>query len=219
MAISSYASLKDTALDWLDDQAIPANIVDTSVQLAENRIYRGSTIRSGNDPSQTIQIAPLRIRAMESNFQTAISTLSVPADYVEMKAMTLVNGTDFVNLKRTSLTKLYHMYPQRGATGLPRYVARLRNTFEFGPKEDSDYVAALEYYARLPDLSGTSTNWFTDNAPDVLLYALMLELNLYVRDDEAAIMWGQRLAEGVQQLQKADDDEGVSGSRVITVPS
>ena len=48
MTISSLVTLKSTALDWLADQAITDDQMDTMVQLAERRIFPAFDIeRSG----------------------------------------------------------------------------------------------------------------------------------------------------------------------------
>lgn len=220
MTINSYNTLTATALDWLADQAITAAQMETMVQLAERRIYRGSQISTRISQARTIDIKPLRIRAMENSLSSTISggVVALPTGYLSLKAaqITPSSGT-FQELKRLPLNVLYRLYPSRGSVGLPHYIARDGTNFVFGPAPDSDYLVTGTYYAELDPLSSTSTNWFTDNAADVLLFAVMVEANLFVRDDEAVLIWASRLQEAIATLQKQDDAENMSGSRIQAV--
>ena len=194
MSITNYSELLTSVANWTHDDNLTALIPDF-VTFAENRIYRD-----------------LRIRAMETALSTAISSgiVAVPSGYIEMK-FAYVDGSS--KLQRKDSEWIYTKYPNRVADRQPFFFAREGENFIFGPYPDSGYTVKGLYYKKLAALSGQNeTNWFTTNAPDLLLAATMLECMIYIQDDPRITLWEMKYNSIKDRIQKQDDDEEFSGS-------
>jgi hypothetical protein len=73
-----------------------------------------------------------------------------------------------------------------GTTGRPRFWAEdMENTLLIGPTPDASYSALVEFYKRLPALSGDNeTNWITSNAGDLLLLQSLINAGSYLLSHE-----------------------------------
>ena len=74
-------------------------------------------------------------------------------------------------------------YNSTGSTGFPKYYATFReNAIEVAPTPDSAYVVTLDYIYTPDGLSATNTTTYISlNAPELLLYACLLEAFAYLK--------------------------------------
>ena len=74
-------------------------------------------------------------------------------------------------------------YNSTGATGFPKYYATFReNAIEVAPTPDAAYVVSLDYIYTPDGLSSTNTTTYISlNAPELLLYACLLEAFAYLK--------------------------------------
>lgn len=80
------------------------------------------------------------------------------------------------------------------------------NHLLFAPTPDQAYP--FEYaYMELPDpiTINNQTNWLTDYAPDVLLYASLLEAVPYLQNDERIPVWEKMYQRGLDSLNGQDE--------------
>lgn len=204
MAINNYDTLLTAVENWLDNAPVTAQIPDF-IMLGERRIYR-----------------KLRIRPMETDISVTIAggEAAAPTAMVELKHLRVV-GTDGKEYTMESRTPewIYHNYPKRSVDGRPRFFAREGDSFIFGPYPDQNYVVKGKYYARLTALSSAnSVNWFTSNAPDVLLAAALVEATPFVMEDERLAVWAPKLETMMMEIQKEDDRERISGGPKWSMP-
>ena len=82
-------------------------------------------------------------------------------------------------------------WPNSTETGPPEYYADYDyNHWVLAPTPDDDYAVELIYYELPPLLSdAVQTNWLTDHAPQLLLYAALLEATPYLKDDGRLGVW------------------------------
>lgn len=196
MSIASYSELKTAIGNWLHRTDLTSLLGDF-ISLGEARIYRD-----------------LRIRAMETAVSSAISSgvIAVPSGYLEMKHL-YVNVTPVQKLQRKDAEWIYQNYPTRSSDGVPLFFAREGENFIFGPYPDSGYTIKGIYYKRLAALSDSNTaNWFTDNAPDLLLWASLCEAAPYLIDDQRVAIWEQKYKRAAEQVRLDDKREAHSGS-------
>lgn len=201
MAITSFSTLKSAVADWLDRDDM-GDAIETMIGLAEARIYRD-----------------LRLRAMESSFAETISsgTVTVPANYLEFRHVVL-DGSPFTPLEVRSSNWIYENYPLRSSDSKPLFYARDGTSFIFGPYPDSDYTVRGNYYAKLTALSTSNeTNWFVDNAPDLLLYGTLVHAAPYVGHDERAALWSSAYEEAKDRVQQQDHYERFPRSMSLRV--
>ena len=74
-------------------------------------------------------------------------------------------------------------YNASGSTGFPKYYATFReNAIEVAPTPDLAYVVTLDYIYTPDGLSATNTTTYISlNAPELLLYACLLEAFAYLK--------------------------------------
>lgn len=189
MAISNYSELQTAIASWLNRTDLTTEIVDF-ITLGEARIYRD-----------------LRIRSMETALSDTIASgvIAVPSDYISLKSA-YISGSPARKLEYQTVDFIYRKYPIRSSEAKPFYIAREGTNFIFGPYPDSAYTVNGIYYKRLPALSGANTtNWFTDNAPDILLWASLVESVAYTMDDERLAVWETKYNQARAMIQKEDN--------------
>ena len=175
MAITSFSTLKSAVADWLDRDDM-GDAIETMIGLCEARFYR--------DPE-------IRLRAMEAAFSDTIASgvVAVPSGYLNWKYL-YVDGTPVQVLEIRNPDWIYATYPTRSSSAKPQYIAREGDNFIFGPYPDSGYPIKGIYYQKLTALSTSNeTNWFTDNAPDFLLYGTLVHSAPYIKDDPRIQVW------------------------------
>lgn len=195
MAISTYAELKTAVANWLNRSDLTTYIPEF-VTLGENRIYR-----------------ELRIRTMESTMSSAIASgvVALPSDYVELK-YAYVDGTPVQYLKRTNAQTLIEQFPTRSSDRKPTHISTDAGNFIFGPYPDSAYTIKGTYYKRLTALSDSNTtNWFTTNAPGILLFAALCEAEPFLKNDERMPLWQAKYDQEKSLIEQEEQRERFSG--------
>lgn len=194
--ITNYATLQTAIGDYLNRSDL-TTFLPNFTQACESKLYK-----------------QLRINAMETALSVAISggVATVPADYLELK-YAYVDTTPVQFLKRSSPEEIYSRYSVRAGTAdIPRLIAREASNFIFGPYP-ADYTIKGIYYKRLTALSGSNTtNWFTTNAPDVLLYGSLLEAAPFLLNDERIPLWKSAYDFAMKNIQDEEMRERYSGS-------
>lgn len=174
MAITSYSTLKTAMAGWLDRSDLTSTL-DDFIDLAEAQIARD-----------------LRVSAMVSALDETIASgvITVPAGFLGFTSV-YIDGSTTQPLRVTSADSIYRDYPLRSSDSKPKYIAQEGTSFIFGPYPDSAYNVKGGYYAKLSPLGdgtgGTvTTNYLTDEAPDLLLFACLRESYRYLMDHEKA---------------------------------
>jgi hypothetical protein len=105
-------------------------------------------------------------------------------------------GTGAENNSRTALyTRSYDYlrsyWPDATQTEQPVFYSDYDyNHWLVAPTPDADYPIEILYY-QLPPLldEEAQTNWLTENAPEILLYATLLEATPFLKNDERIPVW------------------------------
>lgn len=196
MALANYSDLKTSVASWLHRSDLTTFIPDF-IALGEARIYR-----------------ELRIRAMEVALSQAIASgvVAIPGAYVELKHA-YIDGSPVQILTRKDATWIYENYPTRSADGKPKFIASDAGNFIFGPFPDSTYTVKGTYYQRLTALSDSNTtNWFTTNAPGILLFAALSEAEPFLKNDPRIELWNAKYVQEKDGIEMEERDERFSGS-------
>ena len=70
-----------------------------------------------------------------------------------------------------------------------------------GPTPDDDYSYEVLYYQRVQPLdSANQSNWFTQYAPQALLYGTLLQAMPFLKNDERMPMWQQNYSQIIEVL-------------------
>lgn len=109
------------------------------------------------------------------------------------------------------------IYPDPSITDIPKFYGDADwNHWLIQPTPDQAYPFKIPYYGTLTFLDETTqTNWLTINAPDLLLYASLLESAPFLKTDERLQVWQALYANAKQALQ-GQEVEGRFDTAAIT---
>lgn len=101
---------------------------------------------------------------------------------------------------------LREYWPDPTATGVPRFYCDYDyEHWLVAATPDSNYNFEVLYYERLAPLSSANqSNWFTQYAPQALLYGSLLQAMPFLKNDERLPMWKSEYNEIVQTLKTED---------------
>ena len=198
MSITTYAELQSSIADWLlrDDLT---SVIPTFISLAEAKFNR--------------RIRDYRmVKRATAEVDTAY--FAIPSDWQENIRF---------QLNTSPITTLEYVTPDQAAeekrlynsSGRPAFFTMIGDQFQIVPAPDSTYDAELTYYAKIPALSGSNTsNWLLEKAPDIYLYAALMEAAPYLDDDARVQVWGGMLEQSMNAIQ-IESDRAKTGSSSI----
>lgn len=101
---------------------------------------------------------------------------------------------------------LREYWPEADETDVPKYYADYDYThWLVAPTPDDDYTFEVLYYERVQPLdSSNQTNWFTEYAPQALLYGCLLQAMPFLKNDSRVALWQQMYAQYVATLKNED---------------
>ena len=199
--MNTYALLKADVISWLNREGFAdmEAMVDSLMGIAQRRIYREADLR-----------------CMEEGVTTTTATLSLPADYQRTKHLYIAYGGEVTGAPMQKVMAL-----RKGNNpGCPQVYARQGDNIVFGPVPDQEYDYTLLYYKNLPVLSDSNTtNWFTENAPELILFGTLVEACLYLKDDNRAKLWQSRYEDTKNELEMSDlsSDKEYGGMQVRAI--
>jgi len=190
VAVTTYAELKAAIAVWNPHSDIPG-VADDLIDFAEARLSR-----------------ELRCRRMVTSQTGTLTggdgTLAVPTDLLEVVELRVGSGTGERTLAKRPLIDLQQRYLSI-STGQPEVFAIDGGLFRFGPIPSSGYAYVLRYYQRIPALSiTTTTNWLIADAPDVYLFACLVESERFLRNPEGVLAWETMLRQAIDSLVGSD---------------
>lgn len=192
--------------------------IKTNFQSILNRrdITPSQVILFLNNGLQRIQ-RELRIPAIEkvSTFTTdGTPNVSVPTDLGALIGMSFNDAVNRVVLKRVDL-----MDAIIGSSipGTPRMFARQGSSYLLAPYPPAGTTGTLAYYATIPRLSAdTDTNWLSENAPDLWMYAALGYACDYFMD-ERLNNFESRYQQILGSLQDQALEDELSGATILPV--
>ena len=115
---------------------------------------------------------------------------------------------------------LREYWPDATATGTPSYYADYDYThWLIAPTPASAYTFEILYYQRLQPLDDTNqTNWFTEYAPQALLYGALLQAMPFLKNDERIPMWQAQYQQIIQTL-KTEDVQRMGDRQAVALDS
>lgn len=191
----TYSSLLEDARRYLERGFTPESDplvyeqLPRLVTLAERRIGRELKVQGF-------------IRAVSTPLQTGVSTYRKPDRWRETVSMSLGGAPLFSRAYEYCRT----YWPDEAQTAAPQYYADYDfNHWLITPTPDTDAQLEVLYYEQ-PRFLGedAETNWLTEYAPDLLLYATLLEATPFLKKDERIGTWQQMYDRAAQALNGED---------------
>jgi len=196
--VLTYDTLTSSVQDYLERSgATLISQIPLFIMLGERRTARD------------LKILGLK-NAITDNFIVGQSAFQKPIRWLNDSSFNIGTGTNFntrlfLEQRAYEWCRLY--WPDPTQTGTPKYYASDYNyNFWFlVPTPDQTYPYEVLYY-ETPQLidSTTSTNFLTESAPEVLLYATLLETASYLKDDERVPVWTDYYNKARQNISDED---------------
>lgn len=141
-------------------------------------------------------------------------TIAKPNRWRETISLNLTVAGERVFLQPRTYDYCRTFCPDPTVTGTPRYYADYEyEHFLLVPTPNSGYSFELAYYERPEPLSlDNQTNWFTQYAPQLLLYATLLEAQPFLKRPDLLAQWTtlyDRALQGIAQ----ETSRRISGDR------
>jgi len=174
----------------VDANVFSAPVINTFITMAENQILR------------EIDLDVFKVEST-ANVTTGNKFLTAPLDILTHRYLMLtVDGEQvFLDFRDTSFMKEY--WPDGSELGIPKYYAVWnQNTFHLAPTPSQNFPVELGYIYRPTQLSPSNpTTWISTRAPEVLLYACLIQAYSYTKGPEAMMNYfRQAYKEALQGL-------------------
>lgn len=147
---------------------------------------------------------------ISGNFIVGLSVMPKPARWRRTLSLNFGNGAGnnvHNQLFLRSYEFLRNYWPNPTLTDAPKFYSDYGyNNILIAPTPDVAYPFEWSYLELPAALTLTNqTNWLTNYAPDVLLYATLLEAIPYLKDDERIPVWTGMYERGLKSLNDQDD--------------
>jgi hypothetical protein len=188
--ISTFSELKTAVEEWLAHDDVSGRTEDL-IALAEAGLNRRLSVR--------------QMRQVLTGTLTT-STITIPDDWLEMIRFTVSSGVPLISLEYQAPNAFFAANHQT-VSGFPKYYTIVGSTIHVGPTPDStsSYSYTIEYLERLPVLSDSNPeNWLLTIAPDLYLFASLLQAEPYLHNDERLPVWQTMVNNAIHELQGQD---------------
>ena len=190
--IDNYATLQTTVAEYLARDDL-TSFVPNFIQNAENKLYR-----------------TLNLRNEETALNVTVTggVAAVPSDFKALK-FAYLDESPVSLVQWVPIEELYRDYPNRTEITSPCVISREGSNFVFGPVSKDGTLKGI-YYAKNSPIRTVDGSWYVVNAPEVLLYASLMEAAPFIHDDPRIAVWSSFLAEAVESLRQENDNSQVS---------
>jgi hypothetical protein len=192
----AYVDVKNQFLGLLNRRDITASLVETFIGFGIQRIQR-----------------ELRVPAMEKVIAVetdGTATFQLPGDLLEIISLHTNDNVNHTKLVKSDLQTIldYSKIP-----GYPRYYHREVSSITVGPYPPENTLVYMHYYVNADTLTAdTDTNWITEIAPTLLVYAALSYACDYFLDDRKQLYEAsyQQIADQIQQMALQDELQNAS---------
>jgi hypothetical protein len=191
---TTYTTLLAEVANYLSRSDL-TSIIPTFVQLAQARINRDVRAKAMQTKNTSVTI--------NAEYEDA------PTDFLEVASFYLTSTTPRKPLEFMDMDTMTRDY---NTTGEPAYYSVVGTQFRFAPTPPGDYTATLA------TTSQETNSLFPAIAPDLYLYASLLEAESYIQNDPRLATWSEAYQRGVESLNAAQKNSR-HGGPMTTRPS
>lgn len=191
--ISNYTDLKNEVADWAHRDDLTSKM-DTFCQMAENIINNGYEHPNGR------KIPGLRVIEMEKRLaQTFDATFfDLPADYLDMRAIEVEYQGRRNAIRQISSQQLDYLYSTGSGPPSAFTISSTQIEFRPGIEATDPYTGEIIYIAQVPTLVTNSTNDILTRYPAIYLAGMLLQVNVYLQDEEQTSVWFSALNSAIR---------------------
>jgi len=177
----------------LASDAIVYEQIPRLINLAERRIARELKVEG-------------LINVVTSTMQVGLAVYPKPDRWRTTVSFNYGIDNQYTQLFPRSYEYVRSYWPNRNETSAPLFYADYDyNNWIVSPTPDQAYPFEVLVYQLLPLLDDSNqTNWLTEYAPQVLLYASLLEATPFLKNDERIAVWQSMYDRSAQALNGED---------------
>ena len=218
--MTTYAELTQQIIDYTetDSNVLTTAILNDIIEHAESRIFRNADL----DVFKKYKTANLTIGDPFVAMPGATPQLFAFIRYIQIFSTDNVR----ITLEKKDTSFINEFIPNRTTTGTPKYYANWDNdTLILAPSPDATYTVELAYNAQPTGLSSSNTTtWVSNNAPEMLLYACLVEAFKFLKNPQMVQMYESYYKQALQpfvgeQMGRRRRDEYMDGVPRIAIPS
>lgn len=183
---STYSSLQADIIALLHRSDL-SSVVPSFISRAEARLNRVISPRLTETESTLAGVVGSRLVALPAAFNGPIALWISPSNQRYLLEPTLAE-----------------LLPIVTSSGLPEFWALDGSNIAFDKPCDEAYVVYFRYYASFALSDSIPTNSLLTEAPDLYLYAALIESAPYVRDDGRLNTWQALYSTALQELRDAE---------------
>jgi hypothetical protein len=187
MALTTYAELQTAVANYLARTDLTSQIPDF-IYLAETRLRR-----------------QLRINEMltQTSLTVSANQITLPTDFLELRDIHFENNPVWT-LEYQS-PDLFYRNLQTQTSGITVYYTMIANNIKFAPTPNTSDAVSMLYYQKPAYLSSTvTTNVWTQNCVDALLYGSLAEAEPYLMNDPRLQTWAQLYERAISDITKSN---------------
>lgn len=206
MSFENYSAFRTALLSWADNPEI-APVLDDVIALAHVRLNRDVHLEENSELAyyQTTVGSPWVIKPQLYNGMRRFKvngTLDAEGVLSDNSS-----GTQTWALTFQPFTRIDDC-PGANALGAPKWYAVASDRFRLAPIPDAVYQIEVVYWQTVPTLTSLVTsNVFLEQCSDLLLYAALIEANMFLKNPERADLFRTAYEVGLSNL--TDDTESV----------
>ena len=196
---TTFTTLKEDIRRYLErgftlaSDAIVYEQIPRLINLAERRIARELKVEG-------------LINVVTSTMQAGLAVYPKPDRWRTTVSFNYGIDNQYTQLFPRSYEYVRSYWPNRNETSPPLFYADYDyNNWIVSPTPDQAYPFEVLVYQLLPLLDDSNqTNWLTEYAPQVLLYASLLEATPFLKNDERIAVWQSMYDRSAQALNGED---------------
>lgn len=191
----TYDSLVSDVMSYLErSDAQTLDKVPTFILLAESII------------SDELKILGQQ-QAVIANMTIGDPILQKPARWRKTTSMNIIVAGERFPILLRKYEYLRNYWPDQALQGTPKYYADYNfNNWLIAPTPDAAYQFEVLYYEKVQPLDATNqVNFWTENAPQAMLYGTLLQAMPFLKNDPRIQLWQALYDRAVQTLKLEND--------------
>lgn len=196
-----YAEVVRLAQAYADriDAEVVTNI-DSFIVMAESRINRAMRVAE-----QTHRIYTQSIAGREY--------YTLPPEFNGMRVIQFNDG----QVDNSGVIVVEYVTPEQlvacqAKNSNKNYYTIINNQLQFHPTLPAEGTIEMVFYRKVPHLDAeNTTNWISVSNPDIYISAITCEIELFVKNMEASLIWNTRMQDAIESLRTNDIDKRWTG--------
>ena len=194
----TFTTLKTAIQDYTQNtESTFVTNLPTVIKQAEDRIVK------------SVELPNFR-KNVTGTFTNGNQYLATPSDYLYPFSLAVLDSSNnYSYLISTDVSFIREAYPSASSTGTPKHYAQFDDTtFIVGPSPSSALDVELHYYYIPQSITASSdgTSWLGTNAPELLLYASLIEAYTFMKGEpDIMANYEKRFQEALQKLTLLSD--------------